>query len=112
MNTNITQQIEAVVTELGYSTGTSGDPNAGWPRAEGIAVSVRPEYSFGDGISAVAVTPTFVQKWFRPYPWGHTDWRPVGAAIHYTSKEELAKALASTVKLNTGMWNQNPTGGQ
>lgn len=99
------EQIESTIRELGYQPGnTTGDPNAGWPRAEGVVTCVQPEYSFGDGISAVAVTPTFVQKWFRPYPWGHTDWRPAGDRIAYASKEELAKALESTVKLSKGMW--------
>ncbi len=106
MNTEeIKQQIVAVATELGFRPNeTTGDPNAGWPRAEGIVTCVAPEYSFGDGISAVAVTPTFVQKWIRPYPWGHSDWRNCGPAIRYNSKEELVKALEATVKLPKGMW--------
>lgn len=103
----INDQIEKTVERLGFTIGTTGDPNAGWPRAQGLATSVRPAYSFGDGISAVAVTPTFVQQWFRPYPWGHTDWRPVASPASYTSEAELLAALNRNVNRPAGMWGKS-----
>jgi hypothetical protein len=99
------ERIESAIKELGYRVGIStSDPAVPWPHAEGMVTCVVPEYSFGDGISAVVVAPSYVQKWFLPYPWGHSDWRSVGQRIAYTSMDKLAAALKATAKLDKGMW--------
>jgi hypothetical protein len=65
---------------------------------------VEPEYLFGDGASTVVVGATYAQKWLRPYPWGHTSWRPVGNRELYNHPSQLIDILHRLCKKSTGCW--------